>query len=518
MANKKLFARIFGKLIPPADAVNEESAPAYALTPKGALAQYAATGCLNTTFYASAQMQLDMVLRLCEEVPAEFIAKVAVYSRKQGSMKDMPSLLCAVLSVKSPEMLIRVFDRVIDNGRMLRTFVQLMRSGVAGRRSLGTLPRRLVRRWLEGRSDEAIFRASVGNDPSLADIVRMVHPRPASKRREALYGYLIGREVEAGALPELVRQFEAFKAAPHGETPEVPFEMLTALDLGPSEWIGIARRAGWQMTRMNLNTFVRHDVFREKGMAMQVADRLRNRVEIAKARAFPYQLMMAYRAAGEGVPGVIREALQDAMEIATENVPRFDGQVVVCPDVSGSMQSRVTGYRKGASTAVCCVDVAALVAASIMRRNPDARILPFESRVVKIHVNPKDSIMTNAKTLATIGGGGTNCSAPLALLNREQARGDLVVYISDNESWVDAGGGRGTATMREWNRFKVKNPSAKMVCLDIQPHRTTQAQERADILNIGGFSDGVFDVIRLFAEEKLHPDHWVRVIEEVQLN
>ncbi|HEX2272051.1 MAG TPA: hypothetical protein VHH35_21090 [Pyrinomonadaceae bacterium] len=61
MANKTLFKSLFGRLIPATDAVNEEHAPAYALSPKHQLAQYAATGCLNSTFYASARRLFDLV-------------------------------------------------------------------------------------------------------------------------------------------------------------------------------------------------------------------------------------------------------------------------------------------------------------------------------------------------------------------------------------------------------------------------------------------------------------------------
>lgn len=50
MANKNLFAALVGKLIPVTDSVNQEQAPAYALSPRHKLAQYAATGCLNATF------------------------------------------------------------------------------------------------------------------------------------------------------------------------------------------------------------------------------------------------------------------------------------------------------------------------------------------------------------------------------------------------------------------------------------------------------------------------------------
>src|SRR5437764_10466527 len=187
MANKKLFQSVLGRLVPPATARNEAGGLAYALPPKAALAQYAATGCLSGTYYASAGEQLDAVLALCAKIEPAFIARTAVYCRERGFMKDVPALLCAVLASRDLALLDRVFDRVIDDGRMLRNFVQILRSGQTGRKSLGTRPKRLVQRWLARRSDEALFRASVGNDPSLADVIKMVHPRPTSEARRALY-------------------------------------------------------------------------------------------------------------------------------------------------------------------------------------------------------------------------------------------------------------------------------------------------------------------------------------------
>ena len=212
MANKTLFKSIVGKLLPKTDAINEEHAPAYALSAKQALAQYAATGCMNHTFYASAEEQLAKVLELCVGVEPEFIAKTALFCRERGHMKDMPALLCAVLSVRDRALLAQVFPRVVDSGKMLRNFVQIMRSGAVGRKSLGTAPKRMVREWFETRETEAIFKASVGQQPSFADILKMVHPKPSTPDREALYGYLIGRDYKADALPQVVRQFEEYKA------------------------------------------------------------------------------------------------------------------------------------------------------------------------------------------------------------------------------------------------------------------------------------------------------------------
>ncbi|MEM9159681.1 MAG: RNA-binding protein, partial [Verrucomicrobiota bacterium] len=138
---------------------------------------------------------------------------------------------------------------------------------------------------------------------------------------------------------------------------------------------------------------------------------------------------------------------------------------------------------------------------------------------IKVDLNPRDSVMTNAKTLSTLGWGGTNCSAPLLELNKHRAKVDLVVFISDNESWIDScRGDGGTALMREWEILKSRNPSAKLVCIDIQPYGTAQAVSRRDILNIGGFSDAVFSAVSAFAKAPINGDFWVNTIESVDID
>ncbi|MEX1362778.1 MAG: RNA-binding protein [Nannocystaceae bacterium] len=518
MANKHLFSSA-ARRITPADVTNEAGGKAYSLEAKHALAQYAATGCFGTTYYASQGEQLDRVLELALGVDDEFIARTAVYAREHGHMKDMPALLLAVLASRGSDRLATVFDRVCDNAKMLRNFVQILRSGVTGRRSLGTRPKRLVKRWLARRSATALLRASVGNDPSLADVIKMVHPTPADAERRALYGYLVGRPHDPANLPSVIKEYEAYKNGRTKEVPKVPFQLLTALPLGTPAWTTIARNASWQMTRMNLNTFARHGVFHDREVVRLVAQRLADPEQVRTARVFPYQLMVAYTQTGPQVPAPIKEALQDAMEQAVSNVPRTQGPVHILPDVSGSMHSAVTGHRPGATSAVRCIDVAALVAAAFLRTNPQAQVLPFHDRVQQCTLNPRDSVMTNAQRLASLPSGGTDCSAPLRQLNRSKAEGDLVVFVSDNQSWIDQSRtwNGGTAVLKEWEKYRRRNPRAKLVCIDVQPYANTQAPERADILNIGGFSDAVFTLVGAFIEDRLHPAHWVGEIDSLEL-
>ncbi|MEL6266446.1 MAG: RNA-binding protein [Pseudomonadota bacterium] len=528
MANRTLFQSSRGRLAPRADAANREGAPAYAYTDAHALVQGAMTGTFGGTFYADAPAELDRLVDLAGRVEPAFLARAAVYTRQRGHMKDAPAVLLAVLARRDPALFRAVFARVVDNGRMLRTFVQVVRSGQTGRRSLGTRPKAMVAGWLNTASDRALVRASIGRDPSLADILRMVHPRPATPAREALFAWILGRPADVARLPQPLQDWLAFKAALEaGEAgeiavPDVPFQMLTQLPLQPRHWAGIARQGSWQMLRMNLNTFLRHGVFDDPAMVAHVARVLADPAHVRGARAFPYQLMVAARAVSAEMPGEIAAALGQAMEHAVANVPALDGRVAVCPDVSGSMTWPVTGWRPGATSAVRHVDVAALVAAAVLRRNPGAEVLPFDTAVRRVRLAPGDSVATNAERLAALGGGGTACAAPLEWLAARGRAPDTVILVSDNQSWADwtrsdlrLGGG--TAVMRAWERLKAKNPKARLVCLDIAPYGTTQAPERDDVLNIGGFSDSVFDQLAAFARGRMGPGHWMAEIEAIAL-
>lgn len=513
MSNKSLFT--FAGKAKMADTTNEAGGKAYAFSAEHALAQYAVTGTLQNTFYANAEDQLDKVLSLASAVSPDVVAKTAIYCREKGFMKDVPALLVAYLAKRDTALMKAVFPRVIDNGKMLRNFVQIVRSGRVGRKSFGTAPKRAAQGWFSGRSPDAIFKGSIGASPSMADVIKLVRPSPTKAdgtkdtMRESLYGYLIGKSVDESALPETVKSFEAFKKGHKDgvKVPEVPFEMLTALELTKEHWIAIAHTMSWTQTRMNLNTLLRKGVFEDERVVTLVANRLRDASQIKKARAFPYQLLAAFKAANGTMPVAITNALQDALEIATENVPDIPGKVYVCPDVSGSMQSPATGHRGSATSAVRCVDIAGLVAASIMRKNAMAEVIPFSDDVVPLPraLNPRDSIMTNAQYLASLPSGGTACSAPLRHLNAKGKTGDLVVYVSDNQSWSDFGGPgaphtRGTAMAEEWARFRERSPGAKLVLVDIQPYAHTQVADRADVLNVGGFSDAVFEVVSLFVK------------------
>jgi 60 kDa SS-A/Ro ribonucleoprotein len=191
-------------------------------------------------------------------------------------------------------------------------------------------------------------------------------------------------------------------------------------------------------------------------MVDYVADRIADESEIRRSKQFPYQYFAAYLNADDNVPQKIKTALHKAAEIACGNVPELPGPVVIGLDTSGSMSCAVTGNRgRGATSKMRCIDVAALFAAAILRRNPDSVVIPFDTSAYDAKIDPNDSILSIAERLAKYGGGGTDCSLPLVAANQKHAKRKFagIVLVSDNESWVGTGRHGSTGVMTAWEAF-----------------------------------------------------------------
>lgn len=575
MVNKNIFKSApAGGSAPAANAVNEAGGRAYQRSDKGILAQYASVGCIGSTYYISAQDQLKTTLELAAKVDPDFLAKTAIYAREQGHMKDMPALLTAILfsriktaSTPAEKEQARLaftasFGRCIDNGKMLKNFVQIVRSGVVGRKALASsVVKKMIQAWFDGHTDEQLVHNSIGSEPSLVDVIRLARVNPRTPARRALFKWLAGVKpgekdrmgfgYEPNDLPQLIKDYEAWKEAPaskRGKAPKVPFQMLTSIDLGEKGWEQILRDATWSQTRQSLNSFLRNGAFKKEELVDLVAQRLQNKEQVQRSKVFPYQLMSAYNAisANAEMPMKVKVAVQGALDASLINIPEIQGKIVVCPDLSGSMDAAVTGNRdneqtgsaaaartgrpQGATSTVRCRDVAALVSAALLRKNPSTTtVLPFSDHVDIVSLNPLDSLATNTQKLAALPKGGTNCSLPLAKLNQEGTKADVVIYLSDNESWINTAGqttntvGWGgqtqpsTGLMAQWTEFKRRNPKAKLVCVDLAPNPTAQVIEREDIMSIGGWSDTCFSIIADFVKNGNSGEIWVDRIEAVPL-
>lgn len=98
---------------------------------------------------------------------------------------------------------------------MLRSFVPIARSGSA--------PKRALRRWFAARSPEILFRRSIGQSPSMSDVIKMVRPPRGTTRakpmplREALMATSSARTWTT-LVPRVGRAFERLEAGSRAAT------------------------------------------------------------------------------------------------------------------------------------------------------------------------------------------------------------------------------------------------------------------------------------------------------------
>lgn len=517
---------------------NAAGGAAFLAKDKAALVQMVTTGTFSDGFYTSASSQLNAMLALLERVDTAFVAKLAVYGRRQASMKDTPAFLLAWLSKHDATMFELAFPHVVDDGKMLKNFVQIVRSGVVGKRSLGSQAKRLVATWVQNANTKRLLAASIGNAPSLADVIRLAHPKPANDEQAAMFGWLLGREVNNEQLPQEVRHLMSFRRNPRGELPNVPFMLLTSMEMGTEAWTQICERASWQQLRMNLNTFDRHGVFANPEVLLRAAKRLADPKAIEDSKVLPFQLLAAAlnlqfqssdyifdkgamssafeKAMGRSMSSrghgplnseaVIRQALFDAMEASCGNIPEWEGKRVgVLMDVSGSMTSvPVTGIRGNTSSKVMSAHAAGLFAAVIARRNPEVYLAQFHTSASKLTLPKRGSLKEIYESLK-FPGGGTDCASGILHLLENRVKLDYIFMLSDNESHAQWGrsyygwsSGKRCSIDEAWLEYKKFHPAAKLVCVDFAPNSTVQLPDMHDVLNVGGFSDDVFRVADRF--------------------
>lgn len=493
---------------------NEAGGLAYKFSDQHALAQMAMTTFFDDGFYLSGNEQFCTFKDLLNKVDPLFAGKLAVYAHENGKMKDVPVVILAHLMKKETRSIFdSIFPRVITNGKQLCNFAQVVRSGaITPNRSFGTHTKNLINGWINARNINALHKDSIGCSPSLADVIKMTHPRPKDACRENFYAYILGKPIKSYSdLPDFIKSYEDFKAGKTSEVPNVDHRFLTALQLNKAQWKAIGLNLPWHALRMNLNTLERHGCFDDDAYTRKIASRLVDNFNSEKVKAFPYQIMAAYKAS-DNLPAPIENALQDVLEKSTANIETFNTNVLIMPDVSGSMSSNMSLKSK-----VRCIDVAALIASTILRRNADSEVIPFENSVVNIKLNAKDSIMTNADKLSKIGGGGTSVSAPIRYANDKKYTHELLVIVSDNESWMDSSYYK-TETKQEWEKYLKRVPKAKMVCIDLQANTTTQILDSKNVMNIGGFSDDIFNVINDFVNGKNGEVNFVEEINKISLD
>ncbi len=258
-----------------------------------------------------------------------------------------------------------------------------------------------------------IINRRFGNAEDSAQLPAMISTNMAVRKEVAKGNY------------EVLLNADAVKAA--GLTWEDVLSLAgTKLDKA-KVWESVIPSMGVFALARNLRNFEEAGISKE--MREFVIAKLSDPVVIAKSRMFPYRWLSAYEAVN-GVHYV--SALEDAVNLSTQNISSDLDDSLILVDLSQSMQGRVSAH-----SSMTQAKQAALFGAAIALKNPGAKLVAFATTDRVITVRRGGSILKIAAEMDEMSqrgtiGGGTNTGPTIQKYFKGQRR---VIVITDGQSF-----------------------------------------------------------------------------------
>lgn len=239
---------------------------------------------------------------------------------------------------------------------------------------------------------------------------------------------------------------------------------------------------------------------------------------VREHKQFPFRYYQAFRACSdqswhryadqtftlEG--GVLddfsREWLSQAIDVSIQNLPETLENTFTAIDLSGSMNSTISGDSEMARA-----EIASLFGAMLLRRHSDSGAFGNDFAVFDVpeQVVETSSTLDLAEQIYEASdrvGNSTNGWKALKWATEEGVEYDRFVFFTDMQIWDSTGGslfssGPKKSVKRWWDRYTDEvNPDAHLYMVDLASYGTLSLPENyQNVHQIGGWSENIIDFI-----------------------
>lgn len=471
---------------------NAAGGNAFAQSPKVELVSYVLSSMLNGDMYRSGDTVLAKMRALVSTIDdKEFVAKAALYARNEFGMRSTSHVLAGELANINAtsgtswgrDFYNAIVYRVDDMMEILGYYLEKNQNK--------PLPNALKAGFAEAfkRFDAYQLAKYKGDSKAvkLVDVVRLVRPKPTAKNADALAKLLKGELKNT-------QTWEA-KISKAGQQKDAT-EQAAARNEAWSDLLK-ENKLGYLALVRNLTNIAKDADDATFDLAMTA---LVNRDQIKQSKIFPFQIYTAYREVESngrigkaGRIAKIMDKLSEALDLACDNVPEMPGKTLVAIDISGSMDSSVSGMNS-----TNCVTLATLFGVILAKAN-DADVIQFESHARFVPVLKSRSTLDSVKMLARTTG-GTNFESIFNLIGTEKRKYDRIFILSDMQAWIQTDWS--PATMLGRYRSAV-GADPFIYSFDLKGNGTMQFKEvDPKVIPLAGFSEKVFDIMKVAEQDK----------------
>lgn len=450
--------------------VNLAGGQAYSQTPELELVSILLTSFANDQFYKSANDTFDRLKELVRICDKQFVAQAAVYARKQFGMRSITHVVASELAkhISGEKWAKDFYTAIVYRPDDMMEIVSYHTS------KNGKLPNSIKKGFAKAfdkfdRYQLAKYRGE-GKGFKLIDIVNLVHPAPIEKNADAINALVKGE----------LKSFDTWETE-LSKAGQVSTNEEEKADFKKDVWIKLIRenKLGYFALLRNLRNIIEQ----APEVINEAIETLTNEAIIKKSLVLPFRFITAFEEIAKLNDGkIVRTvlmALNKAVDIAVNNVPKFDGETLVVLDVSGSMSGK---------PAV----IGSLFSAVLIKSN-NADFMVFADNAQYANVNPMDSTITIANSLR-FASGGTNFRAIFNVANKKY---DRIIILSDMQGWIG-----GYTPVNEFNQYKKMIGANPFVySFDLNSYGSMQFPE-TNVFCLAGFSEKVFDIMKLMEQDK----------------
>ena len=307
-----------------------------------------------------------------------------------------------------------------------------------------------------------------GKNWSLVDIVKMVRPIPTLENGDSL------KKLVEGTL----KQFDTWE----NEISSKTGTWKSLLENNKLQYMALLR---------NINNIMKED----SSLEALLSEKIENENSIKNSRILPFRIYTAYKIASDGRTK-IKKALANALDIACNNIPVFDGKTLVALDVSGSMTQEFNS-----SFRIC--ELAGLFAVALASKN-NSDFITFDNTYKHIkNMDYNNSVLSNLNNMI-FNGGGTDFNCIFDFIKNIKRKYDRIFIFSDMQPWVHSGYHRGYIKTPQTvlNEYKKETKIDPFVyTFDFTGYTTTQFIGDK-ICSIAGFDESVFDFLKKLEVDK----------------
>lgn len=449
---------------------------AYSQSPELELISILLTSFANDQFYRSADDTFSRLISLILSCDKEFVAKAAIYARTKFGMRSISHVVASELAlhIGGKTWAKSFYDKIVyrpdDMAEILSYhFAKNGKETNAMRKGFAKAFEKFDRYAL------AKYRGE-GKSMKLIDVVNIVHPVPVEKNAEAIMALVKGE----------LKSFDTWETELTKAGQEASSDDEKA-EFKKEAWVKLIKENKLKYFALLRN--LRNIVEQAPEVIKEALEQLTDEKKIKKSLVLPFRFLTAYEEIQKLNNGkIVREvlmALNKAVDISINNVPKFDGETLVVLDVSGSMQERDMGTK---SPHV----IGALFSAVLIKSN-NADFMVFADDAKYVNINPMDSTITIANSIR-FASGGTNFHS---IFQRANKKYDRIMILSDMQGWVG-----GHTPAKEYNAYKSSTGATpKIYSFDLKSNGSMQFPEQ-NVFCFVGYSEKTFDVMKLLETDK----------------